>query len=380
MIRLSFLNLLRRKSRTFLALLGIMIGVAALISLISVVDGLQGQLNDVISDLQGVWVLQKDAQDEQFSRIDLSLGNKLEGIPGVRVAVPEIYAMVETIDDKPVSLTDLTSMPLIYGVDLTKYYQMRGSGYIKNIEKGTKLNLGENGKVLLGNGIAEKYNKFVGSTIKINGEKFVVKGIFEATSSFLGGTIFMSLDDAKKASNFPPGKVNMFRVDLIDPTEDKKIASLINFKFDEVDAKSTSDLSEQMGSVLGQFRLMAVAVAGLAALVAAVGIVNTLLMSVLERFKEIGALRAVGWTASNVMLMVLLESIFIGVLGGILGIVFGFVCASALNVFFGLPILISAGLLAETFLFAVFLGLSAGLYPAFKASRMDPVQALRGDL
>jgi putative ABC transport system permease protein len=96
----------------------------------------------------------------------------------------------------------------------------------------------------------------------------------------------------------------------------------------------------------------------------------------LERFKEIGALRAVGWTASNVMLMVLLESIFIGVLGGLLGIGLGFIASFGLHLA-GLTAKVTLELVLQAFVFALVLGLAGGIYPAYRASKMDPIQALR---
>ncbi|MBI5884649.1 FtsX-like permease family protein, partial [archaeon] len=116
---------------------------------------------------------------------------------------------------------------------------------------------------------------------------------------------------------------------------------------------------------------------GLAALVAGIGIINTMLMSVLERFKEIGALKAVGWTSMNVLLMVLLESLFLGIVGGILGIGVGFLAGSLIQLLFGLSTKISLDLIIQSFLFALIISLAAGLYPAYRASKMDPIQALR---
>jgi len=101
-------------------------------------------------------------------------------------------------------------------------------------------------------------------------------------------------------------------------------------------------------------------------------------MSVLERFKEIGALKAVGWTRQNIIRMILYESLFLGVIGGIMGIILGFSVDYTLSLFLGVKYFISPALMIESFSFALFLGLIAGLYPAYHASKLDPVEALRG--
>ncbi|MFH1545260.1 MAG: FtsX-like permease family protein [archaeon] len=380
MIKLSFSNLFRRKSRTILSLLGIMVGVGAIIVLISIVDGLFSGLEEFVSEIQGVSVREKDSGDEAFSKIDVSFGSKLESIQGVRVAVPEIYYVPKKVDGGPAISTNILSPIMIYAVDAQKYYSMKSTGWISgDIELGSRLEPGEKGKVLIGHGLAEDKKKFIGSSIKIDGKSFRVKGILKEEIEMLDNMIVMSLDDAREVSAFPKEKVSTFYLDLIDPSQDKRVAELVEFKFgNELEALTSSDYSEQFSSILGNFSLAAFLIALVSAIVAGIGIINTILMSVLERFREIGALKAVGWTNYDVMKMVMYESIFIGILGGVVGIVFGSFVALLLQELLGLTVLISVPLLVESFAFAVLIGLLAGIYPAYYASKLSPVQALRG--
>jgi len=382
MIKLSFLNLFRRKTRTILCLIGIIIGVLAMIGMISVVDGLFGEFNQLLSSMQGVTIIEKDAADEVFSFIPVSYEQKLENIRGVRVAVPEIWGLANTIDGKKVSVVSSgvsMSPPMIYGTDMQKYLQQTGKGLISiNVEKGTNLSPSDKGKVLVGGQLAEDHSKFVGSTIKINNKSFRVKGILKKESSTLASLIVMNLEDSREVLSISSDKVNTYHLDLSDPSEDQKTAEIINFKYGtEIEARTSADYSAQMSEILGSFRLSVFVIAGISAIVAGIGIVNTMLMSVLERYREIGALRAIGWTSNNIMSMILLEAMFLGVLGGILGIIFGFIAAQALHLFIGLPVLVSPVLIIETFIFALCIGLFAGVYPAFRASRLQPIEALR---
>jgi len=109
-----------------------------------------------------------------------------------------------------------------------------------------------------------------------------------------------------------------------------------------------------------------------------VGIVNTILMSIFERFSEIGALKAVGWTKFNIIKMIMLESLAIGIIGGILGLLMGFIADVLLNLIFGLGYSITPALVLQAFGFAVLLGLIAGIYPAYRAASLDPVAAISG--
>jgi len=101
-------------------------------------------------------------------------------------------------------------------------------------------------------------------------------------------------------------------------------------------------------------------------------------MSVLERFKEIGALKAVGWTNDDIVKMVLYESGLIGVIGGLFGVILGVLASNSL-IIFGLETRVTLPLVLGSFFGAVFVGILAGVYPAINASRLDPIDALRSE-
>ena len=378
MISLAFHNLFRHKARTILSLLGIVLGVAAIIVMVAVIDGIQDEIVTALSQLQGVQVLEADSMGPMFSQIDESYTSKLESIQGVRVAVPTIMGLVKNIDGETVPLS--MSRVMVYGMDISRQSKTRGETIVAEITKGEELVAGEKGKVMLGEAVAEDYSKFVGSSIKVNGKRFKVKGIFKMNSPLMETTIVLPIDEARNLLDFPEGKVSMYNLDLVNPEEDKKVAKLINFRYgDELDAASSSQFSGEIESLLGDLRLVVFLVAAIAAIVAGIGIINTMLMSVLERFREIGALKAVGWTNYDVMKMIILESIMIGFIGAIAGVILGYAAAEAAKGILGLTLLVTPMLVAEALAFAIAIGLVAGLYPAFVASKMDPVEALTAE-
>lgn len=379
MIRLSFFNLFRRKSRTFLSVLGIAIGVAAIIGLISVVDGVYNEYASVISGLQGIWVWEKDVIDQTLSKVDADTENKISSVQGIRVVLPELWIPPSTIDGKPIGVGGeglSIDAPLVYGVDISRYRKLRSNVWIGELEKGSMLKPGDEGFVVIGKSLAEDRDKFLGSSIKVNGKRFRVKGILKSETMGLGGIIFMSLSDARDVSDFPNDKVSCFYVELVNPAEDQVVAKKLGFILGEkFEIMSTSDMSELFSSVLGSFNIVIMLVGGLAAFVAGVGIVNTILMSVLERTREIGTLMATGWTAFNIMKMILYESMFLGIFGGIAGILLGIGVSEATKGI-GLPSIVTPVVMLEAFLFALVLGLLAGVYPAFRASRLNPIEAI----
>ncbi|HLC92973.1 MAG TPA: FtsX-like permease family protein [archaeon] len=377
MIKLSFSNLFRRKTRTALSVSSIAIGVAAIIVLVSLVDGFTGQFDEVISQFKGIMVIEKGAGDSTLSRLDESYKQKIESIAGVRTAIPEIWVLPDKVDGKAISANSFTP-PVIYGLDIQEYFSTNAKGWITEIDKGTSIKSSDTGWVLIGKKVAEDYGKFVGSTIKVNEKTFRVKGILKGDSDAVSTIIAMNLADARDAAGFDAQKVSTFLVILTDSSLDKQVSSLIELKYpDDLQTFTQADLSEQFNSIIGNLRLLAIVIALISSVVAGIGIANTILMSVLERFKEIGALKAVGWANSNIVKMILYEAAFLGIIGGLSGIAIGYGVDMLLASVVGVRYSISPGLLAWSFGFAILLGLIAGIYPAFYASRLSPIDALR---
>lgn len=378
MLKLSLLNLLRRKSRTFLSLLGITIGVGTLIAMVAVVDGTYSQFNSLIAQFQGISVMEKDSADQTLSKVDVSLQKELEKITGIRTVLPEILIMPTEIDNKKIGLEGMTSYPpFIYGIGTTEYVKMRGNGWIGELDKGNKLKPSDTKKVMIGAKIADKYDKFIGSSIKINDQTFEVIGIMKNESSMMETIIVMTLDDARKMSTLTTDKVSSYYVELENAKEDTKIKKIIEFKYgNKVDALISSDYSDQFNSVLGNFRMVVFLVGLLAAIVSAIGVINTMLMNVMERKREIGTLKASGWSSLHIIKLILIEAALIGVIGALLGLLLGLGLTYILNILFGLDSVITQELLIQSALFAIGLSLIAGLYPAYRAAKLDPVEAM----
>ncbi len=379
MIKLSFLNLFRRKSRTFLSVLGIAIGVAAIIGLVSVVDGVFAEYSDIMTGMQGIMVMEKDATDQTLSKIDSSLEGKISSVQGVKTVLPEVWLIPDTIDGKPLfEYSSGLDVPFIYGADMSTYNRLKTNIWIGELGAGTLPKPGEKGSVVIGKALADNQSKFVGSTIKVNGKRFKVKGILETETMGYGALIFMDIADAREITGFPSDTVSTFYIELINPEYSESVAKRLGFVLgDEGEAWTTADMSKMFTDILDSFNIVLFFVGGLSAFVAGVGIINTILMSVLERTKELGALMATGWTGQDLMKMILYEALFIGIFGGIAGVILGFGVSEAARLM-GLPSVVSLNIIIQAFVFAVVLGLVAGIYPAYRASKLNPIEAIRG--
>lgn len=378
MLRISLVNLFRHKLRTFLSVLGIVIGVASLIVLVSVVDGIRVDIEGALGQAQGARVVPLNATDPVYTSLDEEWVQKIERVQGVKVALPNIIQIAKSIEGKKVSFDSGTR---IVGIDIAKEAAASSSGFDGTLLSGRDFVSNDSGNkvALVGEQLADDLDKFVGSKIEVNDESLRVVGIFTTGSALLDNTVLMPIDVARDITDFDSGKVSFLNVVLVNPADDKDVVDRINLIYgEEIRASSLSDFSNQFGEIIGSITLLVGIIASIASVVAAVGIVNTMLMSVLERFKEIGALKAVGWTNDNIMKMIIYESVFIGVIGGILGVLLGILLSYVVEAF-GLSSFITPFLLAGSFFGAVFVGLLGGIYPAFIASRMDPIEALRAE-
>ncbi|MBI4210413.1 MAG: ABC transporter permease [Candidatus Diapherotrites archaeon] len=376
MLKLSFTNVTRHKVRAILSIFGIMLGVASLIALVSVVDGIRFQIEDAFSKAQGARVAPIKATDPIFSQLDGKWVSKVAKVQGVKVAIPVIIQAAKNIDGKDLSPFNAVR---VLGIDLSAQSKATGSGFTGELLEGRDFKASDRGVVLIGKKIKEDYDKFLGTNIRIDGEQFKVVGIYTTGSDLLDNSIEMSIEDERDTFSFPQGKISYINVQFTNPGQVQSVVDRINAIYgEEIKATSLSDFSSQFGELFDSITALVVVIASIASLVAAVGIINTMLMNVLERFREIGALKAVGWTNGNVVAMILYESLFVGVFGGISGVVLG-VLTTGFMQGFGLTTVVSPSLIVGSFLGAVAVGIAGGIYPAFMASKMDPVDALRAE-
>lgn len=380
MLKIAARNLWRRKSRSVLAVLALVIGILAIVLLVSLTAGLKASYSELLGGIGGLYVIEKGAQDNTLSKLEMSYADELEQIPGVRAVLPEVMTIVNDIDGEPPSGGSLMfGMVAAMGLDPEREMRRVGMPYGVALLRGRMMQPGDSAVIVLGNKIAEDLKKGIGSTIEVNGKKFKVIGTFsksEMTDSFVA----MTIDDARELAGLGKEYAQDFVVQLTDPQNEERVAQTIRFKWpDDLDVFTASDMSQMMDTIMGVIDQFFWIIAAIALAIAGVGIVNTMLIAVNERTTEFGVLRAMGWTQRDVLQLVVTESILLGISGGVIGVASGYAITWWLGTVLPFAPALTPQLALIAFAFALAAGLFGGAYPAWKASKMDPIKAIRGE-
>lgn len=362
-------NLMRRRSRSVLTLIGIAIGIAAVVAFTSLARGFERSLGNVFrargTDLIVTRANARSAIPPAFpdtAKADL-------------LALPHVHRVAGVLCE--IFSVEVAPTVIVAGWE----HDTPGWDHLKLV-KGSWLAKEARKQVILGALAAESLEKSVGDTVQIETGEFAVAGIVSSAAFAENGAIIMALEDMQQLTS-RENQVNFIDVWLDAGTPEtarEALPGLIRDKIKGLTAFSPGTIA-QSGQTIQMARAMSVATSVLALVIGAVGVMNTLLMSVFERIQEIGVLLAIGWGRLRIMMMILLESVVLSLFGGLAGGVLGIV---AMRVLQATPWIhgkfegeVAPGLFGLGILVALALGALGGLYPAWIGSRMSPANALR---
>jgi len=401
-------NLLTRPLRTLLALVGLSIPILGVIGLFSLSGGLRDLVGTTLEKIQGVMVLRENQPSPVFSDLPASLEATLRAVPGVRSVAPEVWKIAPPIED--VSLiakglggvlkgkqiqNSLFDAVVIQGQDIPAHQQLKSSVYPRAILPGPAggrfLTPDDRGKpnVVISEKIAGEYPvegpngasrpRKVGDSLKIGGKPYNVVGLYKTGSMFLDVVIVMDIGVARKALGVSQDAVSSYYVEMDEPRMNDEVAARIEAANPGIDARSMSEFMQNFGVLMGQLDKFLMMTVSLALLVGIVGIINTMLMSTTERFAEFGVLRTNGWSQGNVLALVTAESAYLGLLSGLVGSGLALAGTSLANQFIegGLRLMIPPWLFGLGVGLSVVTGTLGGLYPAWRAARLVPMDAIR---
>jgi putative ABC transport system permease protein len=392
-------NLLTRPMRTILALVGLSIPILGVLGLLCLSNGLRDMVGDTLSRIEGLMVLRENTPSPVFSHLPVSLADEIRRIPGVRAVAPEVWGIAPTIEGRGMLLNGLLSgksvysifeQPVIAGQDIRAHQNLHSAVFpraLKEHGEGRFLIPEDEGQpnIVISRKIAKQHldsngrPKALGDTLHIAGKPFQIVGIYETGSMILDVIIIMDIEMARTVLNEPKDSVSCIYVEGNNAANNTAMAAAIEKTHPGFDARSMNEAQANFSALMGQVDTFLFMTVSLALAVGIVGIINTMLMSTTERFVEFGVLRTNGWSQVNILSLVTLESAYLGLLSGLVGCVLAWVGVFVVNQFLsgGIHLVMSLPLLGLGIALSVTMGTLGGLYPAWRAARLVPMEAIR---
>ncbi|HEY5585554.1 MAG TPA: ABC transporter permease [Ruminiclostridium sp.] len=383
-IKMSWENIINNKLRSFLTMLGIVIGVASIIALITIVQGATNSISNQINEL-GANKITINARGtplkQGLSQDDMKNISKVDNISGISPTISGVSGIIgnsKVIED----ITVQGKNEVYFNANLS----LLKSGRTINI-----LDLESKNQVaIIGSNIVnELYFGVdpVGKELIINGTTYTIIGTLAASTGFSMGsnndTVIIPYTTALRSLGVKSiSSLDVFLVDtkLADDTV-TGIKGVLNPAFNYKDnAYTIFNMGDMINSFQTMMSMMSLLLAGIAAIslvVGGIGIMNMMLVSITERTTEIGLRKALGATPSRIQLQFIIEAIFLSIFGGLVGLILGSIIAYVAAVLIGISFSISLSTISLAVGFSAAVGIVFGYMPARKASRLNPIDALR---
>jgi putative ABC transport system permease protein len=402
----TFAELKEHKLRTLLTLLGMIFGVGAVIAMLNIGEGAEREAMKMINTmgLHNIIIESKEFDDKELKeQRKHSSGLTIRDGEIITKSLPFVsnYSAQKLIETYTIFSAKGKSDGEALGVS-PSFFELSQFNLTAGRLLNTQDNLQFSQVALLGSSTAKQLfpmGDAVGNKIKINHLWFDVVGVLaspylkkeEFQGIKLGGDqnqVFIPLKTAmhKFASVPLASEVTSLKIKL-DETVDaiaaaKAVSHLLNRRHNEVDDYNLivpAALLAQQKQTQQIFNIVMSCVAGISLLVGGIGIMNIMLATVLERTKEIGLLRAIGATQKDIQVQFIAESFTISILGGILGVVFGIALSELIAIYSQWAVSWSMSAIVLSFSICAIVGLTFGVYPAIKASKLNPIDALQSD-
>ena len=383
-IKMSWENIINNKLRSFLTMLGIVIGVASIIALITIVGGAKNSISDQVSAL-GVNKITINAMGTP-----LKAGLSQEDIKNIG-QVDNISGVSPTISGKTGIAYNGNVMENVAVQGKNEVYFKTNTSALKSGRAINSLDLESKNKVaIIGSSIVEEFYYGVdpiGKDLIINGTTYTVMGTLASSTGFSAGsnndTVIIPYTTALSSlgvKNITSLDVFLTDTNMADDTV-TDIKSVLNSAFNNKDNAYTifnmGDMIASFQSMMSIMSLLLSGIAGISLVVGGIGIMNMMLVSITERTSEIGLRKALGATPNKIQLQFIIESILLSSFGGFIGLILGSLIAYIAATIMGIGFSVSIATISLAVGFSAAVGIIFGYMPARKASRLNPIDALR---
>ena len=384
-IKMAFHSIRSNKMRSFLTMLGIIIGVVALVVLVSLVSGATGQITDTINEM-GNNMISVSVMDDKNKPFKLSDMDEIEGLEHVELVAPvaqESLTASSSTGEETATVTGTTS-----SYDDIMGLSLASGRFIMKPDVDNNSNV-----AVINSSLAEDVmgrTDVVGESIIIGGRSFQIIGVLEeddsSWSSMLGTSYeaYIPYTTLIRISDSTTLKVSSFYASAEDDNTSEAEVDLTEFLNERFENDSDayylfnqSTVADAMSSVTGTLSLLLGGIAGISLLVGGIGIMNIMLVSVTERTREIGIRKAIGATRGTIMFQFLIEALILSLTGCAIGIGISWILIIVIDAIGNVTYGLSGQVVLISVMFSVGIGLLFGIYPAGKAAGKNPIDALR---
>lgn len=398
--KLAKASIKENRTRSFLTCLGIAIGVASIIMILSLTGSISNLVKSEIGEIGNDLVVVRptstkdsitsvveeltSANSFQNSNLSTSDVDTIKKIPNVVAAAPIAISNNTIITEKNtinsvtilgtnLDFTNIESLSIRYGAFLTEANEE------KSIVLGHTLSLA----------LFNTINSTIGKTVTIMGEKYMIVGVLDKvdkTVSFnnvdYDNAAIMGIDNLEKATGsvqIQQINIKAANTDSLPELKNSIITNLTEQKHGDTNFSVTygDEITHPAGSLFNIISGMLALVAGISLIVGGIGVMNIMLVSVAERTHEIGVRKAVGASGGNILMQFLFEALILSILGGLLGMVLGYFFAFLLSTITPFAPYISWKIIIITILTVIMIGILFGIYPAIKAANKDSIESLK---
>ena len=386
-LSMAIANIMQNRLRSFLTILGIMIGVTAVIALITTISGVSSSISDSFTSMGAGSITVSAVGNELKAGVDGENMDDITQLDHVTGVTPSVSLSLKVAYGR-------SSETNIRGNGTNAYYFVNDPEALQNGRAINQIDIDAMARVcLVGPDVLEEFFYGIdpiGETIYLNGIAFTVIGTLSDSSevtvaTLLTGTpqILMPYTTALKLNGAT--LVNSMTVFMDDPEASEAVTEelenyldvLFNFEEDTYTVTSMDSIEDIMDEMLSMMSALLAGIASIALLVGGIGIMNMMLTSVTERTVEIGLKKAIGAEPGQIQIQFLIESFLLSVIGGVIGVILGLVVSAALCSVMDITFVISYGAIALGMGFSAAVGIIFGWSPARKASKLSPIDALR---